>query len=97
MFVAASSECFPELSLDGVLQRLVDLEYPASRSRSTSAAASSSRRTCWPIWTAIAICRETYRLTIAGYSVDIEAEGEALLRAVRRLLPAGQGHQGGGR
>ena len=27
MFVAASSECFPKLSLDGVLQRLVDLEY----------------------------------------------------------------------
>ena len=27
VFVAASSECFPQLSLDGVLQRLVDLEY----------------------------------------------------------------------
>ena len=29
MFVCASTECFPELSLDGVMQRLVDLEYTA--------------------------------------------------------------------
>ena len=27
MFVAASTECFPELPLDAALERLVDLEY----------------------------------------------------------------------
>ena len=78
MFVAASSECFPELSLDGVLQRLVDLEYTAveialherGNQLKPSAVAADLEK-------AIEQCRETYRLDVAAYSVDITAEGEA--------------------
>lgn len=78
MIVAASSECFPELSLDGVLQRFVDLEYSnveiAIHERGGQIKPSSLLT---DLDNTIAACRETYRLTITGYSVDIEAEGEA--------------------
>ena len=77
VFVAASSECFGNLSLDGVLQRLVDLEYnhieiavheDGGQLKPSDVLANLDD--------VIAICRETYRLTISGYSVDIQAEGE---------------------
>lgn len=77
VFVAASSECFPQLSLDGVLQRLVDLEYNnieiAIHERGGQLKPSGVLA---DLEGTIASCRETYRLTISGYSVDIEAEGE---------------------
>lgn len=77
MFVAASSECFPNLSLDGVLQRLVDLEFSnieiALHERGGHMKPSEIAR---DLDSAIAACRETYRLTISGYSVEIDAEGE---------------------
>ena len=77
MFVAASSECFPKLSLDGVLQRLVDLEFShvevAIHERGGQLKPSEVLA---DLDAAIASCRETYRLTISGYSVDIAAEGE---------------------
>jgi sugar phosphate isomerase/epimerase len=77
VFVAASSECFPNLSLDGALQRLVDLEYT-----SVEIALHEHGNQFKPsevhadLEKAVATCRETYRLTIAAYSVDIDAEGE---------------------
>ncbi len=78
MFVAASSECFPHLSLDGVLQRLVDLEYQhveiAIHERDGQLKPSEVLAELDDV---IGRCRETYRLTISGYSVDIAAEGEA--------------------
>ena len=77
MFVAASSECFPDLSLDGVLQRLVDLEYTgveiAIHEQGGQLLPSAVHA---DLEKAIASCRETYRLTISGYSVDITATGE---------------------
>jgi sugar phosphate isomerase/epimerase len=77
VIVAASSECFPELSLDGVLQRFVDLEYSnieiAVHERGGQIKPSELVR---DLDNVIAACRETYRMTISGYSVDIEAEGD---------------------
>jgi sugar phosphate isomerase/epimerase len=77
VFVAASSECFGNLSLDGVLQRLVDLEYNhvelALHERGGQIKPSAVLA---DLEEAVAACRETYRLTISGYSVQIEAEGE---------------------
>ena len=77
MFVAASSECFPNLSLDAVLQRLVDLEYTAVEVavHEREGQLKPSDVLAHPD-EALAACRETYRLTISGYSVDIESEGE---------------------
>ncbi len=81
MFVAASSECFPGLSFEGVLQRLVDLEYTnieiAIHERDGPIKPSTVLN---DLESTIAACRETYRLTISGYSVDIEAEGEEYYR-----------------
>ena len=74
MFVAASTECFPQLSLDSAFQRLVDLEYTAveialhergSQLKPSEVYADLDK--------AVAACRETYRLNIAAYSVDIDA------------------------
>lgn len=50
MFVAASSECFPKLSLDGALQKLVDLEYTSVEIALHDLATSSSRPRSMPIW-----------------------------------------------
>ena len=74
MFVAASSECFPKLSLDSVFQRLVDLEYTSVEIACTSGAIELKPSQVYAdLDAAIAMCRETYRLTIAAYSVDIDA------------------------
>ncbi len=77
MFVAASTECFPDLSLDGALERLVDLEFT-----NTEIALYEQGRQLKPsevhadLERAIGACRETYRLSVAAYAVDIAAEGE---------------------
>lgn len=77
MFVAASSECFPTLSLDGVLQRLVDLEYTGIEiAIHENGGPLKPSAVLADLEHAVASCRETYRLTIAAYSIDIEAEGD---------------------
>jgi len=77
VFVAASSECFPELSLDGVLQRLVDLEYTAVEVAIDERGNQLKPSTVLnDLENTIATCRETYRLTVAAYSVNIEGEGQ---------------------
>jgi sugar phosphate isomerase/epimerase len=81
VFVSASSECFGNLSLHGVLERLVDLEYTsvevAIHERGGQLAPSAVAR---DLDAALAACRETYRLNISGYSVDIDAEGDEYYR-----------------
>lgn len=77
MFVAASTTCFPELSLRDALDRLVDLEYSIvdvaiheqSRSLRPSQVAANLEEV-------VNICRDTRRLDICAYSVQIEATGE---------------------
>lgn len=77
MFVAASSECFPSLSLDAVLERLVDLEYTSIEiAIHETGGPLKPSAVLADLDSAIAACRETYRLTISGYSVDIEATDE---------------------
>jgi sugar phosphate isomerase/epimerase len=75
VFVAASSECFPNLSLDGVLQRLVDLEYTAVEiAIHQQGGQLKPSEVLADLDGTIATCRETYRLTISSYSIDIDAE-----------------------
>ncbi|MGD9720027.1 MAG: sugar phosphate isomerase/epimerase family protein [Pirellulales bacterium] len=77
MFVAASSECFGNLSLDGVLQRLVDLEYNhVEIALHENGGQIKPSQVLSNLDEVVAVCRETYRLTISGYSVEIAAEGE---------------------
>ena len=74
MFVAASTDCFSNLSLEGACQRLVELEYTAvevtlhERGNQLKPSAVYA-----DLDAAIAACRDTYRLNIATYSVDIDA------------------------
>jgi sugar phosphate isomerase/epimerase len=77
VIVAASSECFPGLSLDGVLRRLVDLEYTSIEIAIHENGGPIKPSTVLAdLDSVIASCRETYRMTVSGYSVDIAAEGE---------------------
>ena len=76
MFVAASTECFPELPLDAALERLVDLEY-----NRVEIALVEHGHQLKPsqvhanLEDAIAACRETHRLTPVAYIFDSDAEG----------------------
>lgn len=72
MFVSASTECFPKLSLEAALQRLVDLEY----SRVEIGVRESGHQlkpseVHADLEHAVHVCRETHRLTPVSYMVDI--------------------------
>ena len=74
MFVAASSRCFPNLSLDAALLQLVELEYSAveimihetgGHLKPSAVLADLDR--------AVMACHQTHRLTPVALSVEIEA------------------------
>jgi sugar phosphate isomerase/epimerase len=77
VFVAASTECFPDLPLDAALERLVDLEYNrveiVLRERGNQLKPSEVHAN---LEEAVLACRETHRLTPVAYTVDIDAEGD---------------------
>ncbi|MCE9544568.1 MAG: sugar phosphate isomerase/epimerase [Planctomycetia bacterium] len=81
MFVAASTDCFPELPVDAALSRLVDLEF--SRVEISLHEHSNQLK---PSDVAnhyddmLMRCRQTYRLTPVAFSVDIAAEGDEYYR-----------------
>lgn len=82
MFVAASTACFPDMPLQTALERLVDLEYTnvevslhdtGGNLRPSEIAADLER--------AVRVCRQTHRLTIVAYSVEIDAPNEEVYYA----------------
>jgi sugar phosphate isomerase/epimerase len=77
VFVAASTACFPDLTLDAALERMVDLEYTrveiALRERGPQLKPSQVAAN---LEQAVAMCRQTHRLTPVAYTVDIEGEGD---------------------
>ncbi len=86
MFVAASTLCFPELPLVEAIERLADLEYSAilipihaGGPHITPAEVADN------LEKAIGICRDTHRLDLAGYSVDIDAVGDEHYRQFRAI------------
>jgi sugar phosphate isomerase/epimerase len=78
VFVAASTACFPDLSLTAALERLADLEYTNVEivAHESGGHIKPSAITA-DLETAIRTCRQPHRLTTVAYSVDIEAPGEA--------------------
>jgi len=74
VFVAASSRCFAHLPLEVAMQQLVELEYTAVEIMlhhdgghiKPSAVLADQEQ-------AVALCRQTHRLTPVALSVDIEA------------------------
>ena len=47
VFVAASSQCFPNLSFDNMLQRLVDLEFTSVEIAIHERGGQMRPRNCW--------------------------------------------------
>jgi sugar phosphate isomerase/epimerase len=77
VFVAATSRCFPDLTLDAAMRQLADLEYSSveimvhestGHLRPSEVLADMDR--------AALACRQTHRLTPVALSVDIEASGQ---------------------
>lgn len=72
MIVAASTDCFPDLSLDEALRRMVDLEYTAVelvfREGSNQLQPSTVHAN---VEDAIQACRRLYRLTPAAFVVEL--------------------------
>jgi len=77
VFVAASTECFPQLSFGDAVQRLVDLEYTRVEIclRESSGQLKPSQVHA-NLEKAIHLCRDTHRLTPVAYFADIQAEGD---------------------
>ena len=76
MFVTASTECFPGLTLSEALQRLVDLEFTSVEIAINEAGNGlKPSEVLANLDKAVAACRDTHRLTPVAYTVDI-APGE---------------------
>ena len=77
MFVAASTDCFPDLSLTEALGRLVDLEYTA-----VEIAIRENGRQLRPSQVAadleksVQACRDTHRLTPCALTLDMQTEND---------------------
>ena len=92
MIVAASTDCFNEMPLNKALDKLVDLEYSAveialheneRHLRPTEVLADLDR--------AISLCRDTHRLDIVAYNLNIPLQGAAFYEqfaAICRLAKA---------
>jgi sugar phosphate isomerase/epimerase len=75
VFVAASTECFPQLSLADALNRLVDLEYTrveVAMSEKGNQLKPSHVHTQFE--NALAQCRQTQRLTVVAFYLDLDPE-----------------------
>jgi sugar phosphate isomerase/epimerase len=77
VFVAASTECFRELSLNEAIDRIVDLEYTnleimiheyGNHLKPSQVATN--------LEDAMVACRQTHRADVLSYSVQIDAQGD---------------------
>ena len=76
MFVAASTNCFPHLSLDDTFEKIVDLEFTGVElilSEDEEIKPSDIHKNLNEM---IDRCSNTRRLTVCSYFVDIAAEGD---------------------
>jgi len=77
VIVSASTDCYPDTPIPEVFDRLRDVEYStveiALRHGPCQISPADVLR---DVDKAVALCRDTHRLVISGYSVDIEAQGE---------------------
>ena len=78
MIVSASTDCFQELPIPDIFEKLADLEYPAVEiSLRDGHAQLSPEKILEDVERAAAMARDTHRLGITGYSAEIGARGEA--------------------
>lgn len=76
MFVAASTDCFPQLGLDSAISRLLDLEFSRIEIgiREHDGALKPSQIMS-NLDDAIQLCRETHRLKPIAYAVELDTKG----------------------
>ncbi len=78
MIVSASTDCFQELPLPDVFERLVDLEFAAVEiSIRDGHPQLSPASVLQDVEKAAGLCRDTHRLGITGYTLEIGAKGDA--------------------
>ncbi len=76
MFVAATTRCFADRSLDAALRRLVDLEYTSTEIMMHETGGHMKPSDVLDNYEqALQTCRRTHRLTPCTFSVNIEAPG----------------------
>jgi len=78
VFVAASTACFPDLTLDEALDRLADLEY--TRVEVSLREDGPQLKPSWVaanLEEAIQVCRQLHRLTPVAYRLEVAGEGDA--------------------
>jgi sugar phosphate isomerase/epimerase len=92
VLVAASSECYPDLPLSEAISRLGDLEYTSIElDIHENGAHLKPSQVLADTEHAIGFCRDTHRLDIVAYSLDLDATGELYYEqfsAVCRLAKA---------
>ena len=78
MFVAATTECFLDLSLPMALERLADLEFTSVElALFEDADQFKPSRIAGDVEAAIAVCRNTQRLNVVAFDVRITAQKDA--------------------
>lgn len=75
MFIAASTECFPELDLLGAIELSSDLEFTAVEIAIHETGNVKPSEILEDMDRSIQLLRHTHRLDIAGYSVQLESTG----------------------
>ena len=81
MIVAATTDCFRDMPLTAAFERINDLEYA-----NVEIAISSDNTQITPADVlrdtekAVGLCRDTHRLNIVGYSLNIHAQGDEYYR-----------------
>ncbi len=77
MFVAATTQCFPQMPLADAIEKLVDLEFSHIEiAISESGNQLKPSQVQQDFQEAMSLCNSTRRLTVVGFSLDIEGEGE---------------------
>jgi len=78
VIVSASTDCFQDLPLPDVFERLADLEFAAVEiSLRDNHPQISPAEVARDVEEAVGLCRDTHRLCITGYEVAIGAKGDA--------------------
>lgn len=92
MFVAATTACFPELSLLDVLSKLTDLEYSAVEiTIHEHGPQLKPSHVANDLEAAVNICRNTHRLDLVAFDLEFDAPGETYYEqfaAICRLAKA---------
>jgi sugar phosphate isomerase/epimerase len=77
VIIAASTRCYSDLPLDAVLERLVDLEYTSVEIMiHESGGHLKPSQVLADLERSVQTCRQTHRLSVVAYSVDIESPEE---------------------